>query len=213
MSYERCEHGMWPSECALCPLNKQEENRLETETTFVTPRTRRVAGEENGEESEKARRTAEKDTARDAIVRSHTTGRRNSNQKRTLRTPTNGRTRNKISPLPLPVKRICSACGLPKTDLHRNRRTGEVICYNCYRKDISMHEECSRCGNIRQVAMRNASGGAICNNCYRKDPSTHKECSRCGNIRQVIARNESGGAICKDCYRHQRLAKMVAHPA
>lgn len=62
---------------------------------------------------------------------------------------------------------ICSVCKEHKT-LHHNRKTGKLICHNCYRKDPSTHEECSKCGKVKPVGMRTESGKLICHNCYQR---------------------------------------------
>lgn len=115
---------------------------------------------------------------------------------------------------------ICNICNQTKY-LILDHKTKEVLCSKCYKvskdrySNVSTHERCSGCKEIKPVHVRDESGKPICPNCHHKaryhDPSTYEKCSGCGEVKHVNARNEFGEPICSNCY-HQRRVKMTAHP-
>ena len=104
---------------------------------------------------------------------------------------------------------ICSVCEGHKEVL-LNSKTEKLICPNCYRRDPSTHEECSKCGEVKQIHAR-FNGKPICQNCYMHDRSGHKKCSVCGEVRAVAKRTVSDEPICVRCYPAARYRDPSTH--
>jgi len=94
---------------------------------------------------------------------------------------------------------ICSSCDKQK------KLVAKCLCWACYqsqrRKDPSKREQCSKCGETKQVAKRTPEGKAICPNCYQKHFVPVEQCSKCGETKQVAKRTPEGKAICPNCYQ------------
>lgn len=102
----------------------------------------------------------------------------------------------------------CSVCKKNKR-VHRNRKTGKLVCSNCYQRDPSTHEKCYKCRKVKHVYGRTDFGKPTCSNCYKRDPSTHERCSKCGEVKYVKTRTDSGKPICTNCYHRSRVGKCV----
>jgi hypothetical protein len=57
----------------------------------------------------------------------------------------------------------CRLCRKEK-DVQRNAKSGKLVCKLCYKREISSHEKCSKCGLIRGVGTRSRSGQPTCHN-------------------------------------------------
>jgi len=73
--------------------------------------------------------------------------------------------------------------------LHR-RLDGQWHCRNCVAK--SRAQPCSRCGAIREAAVRDEHGQPLCPNCLVTDPANHETCLGCGRSRRVHLRTPDG---------------------
>lgn len=99
------------------------------------------------------------------------------------------------------VENICWICCKPKK-VHRNRKTGQLVCNGCYHKEFQPKEECSLCGKIRRVVMRN-NGQSVCPTCYCREFQPKEECLLCGRIRRVRIRTKKGKPFCDTCYKRE----------
>lgn len=103
---------------------------------------------------------------------------------------------------------ICSQCS-GTTRVHRNRKTGKLLCHNCARRDPSKQETCSKCTKPGLVEKRKDNGQAICKRCCGKarykDISRHEKCCFCGETKHVAVRTGSGKAVCQNCYRQGNI--------
>ncbi len=79
--------------------------------------------------------------------------------------------------------------------LHR-RLDGQWHCRNCVAK--SRAQPCSRCGAIRETAVRDEHGQPLCPNCLVTDPANHETCLGCGRSRRVHLRTPDG-PLCPTC--------------
>ncbi len=79
--------------------------------------------------------------------------------------------------------------------LHR-RLQGQWSCRNCVAKANAV--PCSRCGTVREPAIRDARGEPLCPNCLVSDPINLEECIRCGRRQRVNTRAVEG-PICATC--------------
>jgi len=79
--------------------------------------------------------------------------------------------------------------------LHR-RLDGQWHCRNCVAK--SRAQPCSRCGAIREAAVRDEHGQPLCPNCLVTDPANHETCRGCGRSRRVHLRTPDG-PLCPTC--------------
>jgi len=76
--------------------------------------------------------------------------------------------------------------------LHR-RLDGQWHCRNCVAK--SRAQPCSRCGAIREAAVRDERGQPLCPNCLVTDPANHETCLGCGRRRRVHLRTPTGRCV------------------
>lgn len=95
------------------------------------------------------------------------------------------------------MERLCSECGSEKY-VYINRKTGSLICNNCRSMkryyDISKHEYCIKCENLKPVAKRTKDKKPICQRC-----SNHEKCSICKKLKPVKIRTKRGKTFCKVC--------------
>jgi hypothetical protein len=91
-----------------------------------------------------------------------------------------------------PPLAICTLCGREKPCYLASSATPR--CEHCSRK--MRRVPCARCGNVRAVWARTASGQPLCGSCSRQ----RVPCARCGSIRAVAARIPAG-PLCSTCYR------------
>jgi hypothetical protein len=93
----------------------------------------------------------------------------------------------------------------------KHTASGKPVCANCNIKarkaDLSKHERCRKCREIKPVAVRSASGKP-CPNCYRiaryRDRSWYEKCRKCGKLRPVETRSSLGKPLCPVCYKKTR---------
>lgn len=99
-------------------------------------------------------------------------------------------------------REICGKCNKLRL-VHKRLPDGSMICWPCRRRDPSLWEPCSVCGNVRHVEKR-IGKKPVCKNCVNNarnaDPSTHEECCVCHHVRPVNNRLPNGGAVCRDCH-------------
>lgn len=62
----------------------------------------------------------------------------------------------------------------------------------------SRAQPCSRCGAIREAAVRDERGQPLCPNCLVTDPANHETCLGCGRRRRVHLRTPDG-PLCPTC--------------
>ena len=88
----------------------------------------------------------------------------------------------------------CPRC-LRVIHLHRPIN-GQWLCRNCTAK--SRAQPCSRCGAVREAAIRDEHGRALCPHCLIVDPVNHESCVACGRRRPVAVRTDDG-PLCPTC--------------
>ncbi|WP_051774618.1 hypothetical protein [Streptomyces sp. NRRL S-237] len=81
----------------------------------------------------------------------------------------------------------------------RFRRDDAGCCCRCY--DKTRLQDCSRCGNGRNVVTRAADGQPLCGNCMKADPHFHEVCRSCGQLAFTIRHDDQGQGICDACWR------------
>ncbi len=81
----------------------------------------------------------------------------------------------------------------------RFRRDDARCCRRCY--DKTRLQDCSRCGNGRNVVTRAADGQPLCGNCMKADPHFHEVCRSCGQLAFTIRHDDQGQGICDACWR------------
>ncbi|MFI9186588.1 hypothetical protein ACIGXG_30715 [Streptomyces goshikiensis] len=81
----------------------------------------------------------------------------------------------------------------------RFRRDAARCCRRCY--DKTRLQDCSRCGNGRNVVTRAADGQPLCGNCMKADPHFHEVCRSCGQLAFTIRHDDQGRGICDACWR------------
>jgi len=125
----------------------------------------------------------------------------------------------------------CDICQQVKDKVHRNRKTGKLVCVGCYKppekeccichqtkpvhkktahgpvcKDCHQlpKEECCTCHQVKPVHKRTAEG-PVCKACYEQP---EEECCNCGKIRPV-AECTPEGPICMTCYNHKYYIENI----
>jgi hypothetical protein len=88
----------------------------------------------------------------------------------------------------------CPGCGRV-IRLHR-RIDGRWHCRNCVAK--SRAQPCSRCGVVREPAIRDELGLPLCPYCLIIDPANQETCRSCGRRRPVSVRTPDG-PLCPTC--------------
>lgn len=73
---------------------------------------------------------------------------------------------------------------------------GQWICRTCTAK--SRAQPCSRCGTVREPAMRDEHGQPLCPSCLSTDPTNQETCVACGRRRPVSVRGPDG-PLCQNC--------------
>jgi hypothetical protein len=79
--------------------------------------------------------------------------------------------------------------------LHR-RINGQWHCRNCVAQ--SRAQPCSRCGALREPAIRDEHGRPLCPYCLITDPTNQETCRSCGRRRPVSVRTPQG-PLCPTC--------------
>jgi hypothetical protein len=79
--------------------------------------------------------------------------------------------------------------------LHR-RIDGQWLCRNCVAK--ARAQPCSRCGTVKEAAIRDVHGRPLCPNCLITDPANQETCLDCGRRRPVSMRT-ADGPLCGSC--------------
>jgi hypothetical protein len=88
----------------------------------------------------------------------------------------------------------CAGC-LRVIHLHRSIG-GRWLCRNCVAKTRA--RPCSRCGAVREAAIRDEHGNPLCPYCLINDPANHEDCTDCGRRRRVSVRTPDG-PVCEAC--------------
>ena len=88
----------------------------------------------------------------------------------------------------------CPGCGRV-THLHRPIG-GQWLCRNCTAK--TQARPCSRCGAVREAAIRDEHGKPLCPYCLISDPANQEDCIGCGRRRRVSVRTPDG-PLCEAC--------------
>ncbi|MBW4716696.1 site-specific integrase [Saccharothrix obliqua] len=91
----------------------------------------------------------------------------------------------------------CPGCARRTALTHR--LDGLRCCRRCY-DDRNTCTACVRCGQLRAVASRTASGEPVCGPCYRSDPANHEPCAGCGRV-ALVHRHDGGPPFCRACFR------------
>ena len=92
------------------------------------------------------------------------------------------------------IRPACPGCGRV---IHLHRPIGgRWLCRNCTAK--SRARPCSRCGTVREPAMRDEHGQPLCPSCLSTDPANQEDCVKCGRRRPVSVRTP-GGPLCPSC--------------
>lgn len=97
-------------------------------------------------------------------------------------------------------QQICGVCGEERSDVYRNKLTGQPTCGRCYKRHNQPRVPCSQCQHQRIVAAYDPAGHPICSPCLRHGPNTRK-CGICGQKRMVTAHAADGSPICSLCYK------------
>lgn len=92
------------------------------------------------------------------------------------------------------VRPACPRCGHVKA--LPARLAGRRVCRACYAQAVAI--ACSRCGDVREPATRDADGAPLCAKCLTSDPINAEECSACGRRRPVAIRTPEGPR-CSTC--------------
>ena len=102
---------------------------------------------------------------------------------------------------------ICKACGQSKT-VHKNRKTGKLVCKNCYYDHFAWQEKCSKCNDVGRIACRKGKK-IVCSKCYHKSYAPpRQECSRCHKTKPV--ENWDGDQpVCGVCYKKSRIGECA----
>ena len=113
------------------------------------------------------------------------------------------------APFPMVLRLIDQLCAAGATVVRRPAcpRCGRVvtlskqldgvrICRNCCARAHAV--ACSRCGDVREPATRDAQGRPLCPFCLIDDPINHEECVHCRRRRRVSQRSDDG-PICATC--------------
>ncbi|HKT05506.1 MAG TPA: hypothetical protein VJT31_38805 [Rugosimonospora sp.] len=89
------------------------------------------------------------------------------------------------------------ACPDCRRVIHLHRPIGgQWLCRNCVAKTRA--QPCSRCGAVREAAIRDERGNPLCPYCLINDPTNHEECIGCGRRRRVSVRTPDG-PLCEAC--------------
>jgi hypothetical protein len=88
----------------------------------------------------------------------------------------------------------CPRCGRVVT--LSKRVDGVRVCRGCRARATAV--VCSRCGDRREPAARDAHGQPLCAFCLVSDPVNHEICSGCGRLRTVAQRGPDG-PVCGSC--------------
>jgi hypothetical protein len=88
----------------------------------------------------------------------------------------------------------CPGCGRA---IHLHRPIGgQWLCRNCTAKTRA--RPCSRCGAVREAAIRDEHGKPLCPYCLISDPANQEDCIDCGRRRRVSVRTPDG-PLCEAC--------------
>jgi hypothetical protein len=88
----------------------------------------------------------------------------------------------------------CPGCGRV---IHLHRPIGgQWLCRNCTAK--ARARPCSRCGAVRETAIRDEQGRPLCPYCLITDPANQENCIDCGRRRRVSVRTPDG-PLCEAC--------------
>lgn len=88
----------------------------------------------------------------------------------------------------------CPGCGRV---IHLHRPIGgQWLCRNCTAKTRA--QPCSRCGAVREAAIRDEHGKPLCPYCLISDPANLETCIDCGRRRRVSVRTPDG-PLCEAC--------------
>lgn len=88
----------------------------------------------------------------------------------------------------------CPRCGRV-IRLHRPIG-GQWLCRNCTAK--SRAQPCSRCGGVREAAIRDEHGRPLCPHCFTVDSANQEICVSCSRRRPVSVRTPDG-PLCPAC--------------
>jgi len=89
------------------------------------------------------------------------------------------------------------ACPRCSRVMHLYRRIdGQWCCRTCVA--ATRDQPCSRCGAVREAAIRDQAGRPLCPSCLVADPANHETCTKCGRRRQVSTRTPEG-PVCQAC--------------
>ncbi|MGH9258489.1 MAG: hypothetical protein ACRD08_01130 [Acidimicrobiales bacterium] len=88
----------------------------------------------------------------------------------------------------------CGRCGRVVT--LSKQADGIRICRNCCARAKAV--PCSRCGDVREPAARDAQGRPLCPFCLINDPINHEDCVGCGRRRRISQRG-TAGPLCATC--------------
>lgn len=104
------------------------------------------------------------------------------------------------------VGNICEICCKLKKACKKNRKTGQLVCNRCYRREFQPKEKCLLCGRIRTVQLRTKKGKPVCNTCYMRAfyQAPEEKCFLCGQARQVKMRKD-GNPLCEACYHRENV--------
>jgi hypothetical protein len=89
------------------------------------------------------------------------------------------------------------ACPGCRRVVHLHRPIGgQWLCRNCTAKTRA--RPCSRCGAVREAAIRDEHGKPLCPYCLVSDPANQEDCIGCGRRRRVSVRTPDG-PLCEAC--------------
>jgi hypothetical protein len=92
------------------------------------------------------------------------------------------------------IRPACPHCG--RVIALVKPRDGVRLCRNCVAR--SRAETCSRCGVVREPAIRDEHGGPLCPYCLISDSANLETCVSCGR-RRVVSVRTPGGPLCPGC--------------
>lgn len=114
-----------------------------------------------------------------------------------------------MAPFPMVLRLIDALCDAGATVVRRpacgrcrrvvtlsKQADGVRICRNCCARAHAV--PCSRCGDVREPAARDAEGRPLCPFCLVNDPMNQEVCVGCGRRQRVAARGEEGPR-CEAC--------------
>ncbi len=102
------------------------------------------------------------------------------------------------------MEAICQGeCGKFRK-VHKNKRTGKLLCPVCCRRDpaASEYDDCHKCKEFKFVAGRTEEDEPLCLKCIREETTFVAVCEKCG-LEKII----QAVGLCYGCYKARSRAR------